>query len=379
MLETAVSYAILTLVIALVCGLWPVYSSSNDDPSALRVLTYAASGIILASALLVVVPEGYELATGGHDDLDEHAEEDALAGSLALVVLEVQRGDINATTAIEEMEALLGGHEAHGEETDADSDEADQAEESLSVAVVEVIEAYENGSINATAAVDDIDALLAGLEHDEEAHAEDDAALEFWVIGAAMLAGFLLMLVLEGSGIGHAVHEEHHDHAEHHDHDHVHHTSSGWLLLFGLTLHSATDGLAIGAALASGSLAISAAVVAAVLIHKGPAAFSLGVFSMHERTTQKESARDVVIFALATPVMIALAFLGLQDVATQWIGMAMLFSAGTFLYVATVDTLPDMHNPETGRNAMMYVLLGAALFALALWGLDALGLMEHGH
>lgn len=383
MLETAVVYATLTLVIALVCGLWPVYSSSSDNPSTLRMLTYAASGIILASALLVVVPEGYELATGGHSEHSEHAEEDALAGSMALVLLEVDRGDINASVAIEEIEALLGGHDAHeehAEEAHAEEDEGEEhADEHLSESVFEVIESYEEGTINESVAVAEIDALLAALEHDEEAHGEEEATFEFWMIGAAMLVGFLLMLVLEGSGIGHAVHEEHHDHAEQHDHEHVHHSSSGWLLLFGLTLHSATDGLAIGAALASGSVAISAAVVAAVIIHKGPAAFSLGVFSMHERATKNESVRDVIIFALATPVMIAVAFIGLEDASTAWIGMVMLFSAGTFLYVATVDTLPDMHNPETGRRAMLYVLAGAVLFMLVLFGMDAAGLMEHGH
>jgi zinc transporter 9 len=120
-------------------------------------------------------------------------------------------------------------------------------------------------------------------------------------------------------------------------------------------------------------------VVAAVIIHKGPAAFSLGVFSMHERATKNESVRDVIIFALATPVMIAVAFIGLEDASTAWIGMVMLFSAGTFLYVATVDTLPDMHNPDTGRRAMLYVLAGAVLFMLVLFGMDAAGLMEHGH
>jgi zinc transporter 9 len=151
------------------------------------------------------------------------------------------------------------------------------------------------------------------------------------------------------------------------------------MLVLGLSLHAVTDGLAIGAAAASGSVSITATVALAVLIHKGPAAFSLGVFSLHERTERKESIRDVVIFSLATPVMILISYFALENLETHLIGLAMLFSAGTFLYVATVDTLPDIHNPETGRKAMLYVLLGVAIMGVTLFGMDAVGLIEHGH
>ena len=61
------------------------------------------------------------------------------------------------------------------------------------------------------------------------------------------------------------------------------------------------------------------------------------------------------------------------------IALAMLFSAGTFLYVAAVDTLPDIHNPETGRAAMLNVLFGVLLMVVILFGADAAGLIEHGH
>ena len=199
------------------------------------------------------------------------------------------------------------------------------------------------------------------------------------LLGGAILAGFVLMLILEGYGMGHSVHEEHHDHAESHGHGHVHHTASGWMLVFGLSLHAATDGLAVGAAAATESISLTAAVVFAVLIHKGPAAFSLGVFSMHERNERKDSIRDVVIFSLATPIMIMVAYFLLEGVETATIGLTMLFSAGTFLYVATVDTLPDIHNPETGKKALLYVIIGAAILALALFGADAAGLLSHGH
>ena len=187
------------------------------------------------------------------------------------------------------------------------------------------------------------------------------------------------MMILEGSGLGHAIHEEHHNHEDEHGHGHVHHSTGGWLLVFGLTLHAVTDGLAIGAAAASGSVALTATVALAVVIHKGPAAFSLGIFSMHERNERNDSIRDVVIFSLATPVMMLIAFYVLKNVEIHMIGLAMLFSAGTFLYVAAVDTLPDFHNPETGRKALIHVLIGIVILVVLLLLLSQFDLLEHGH
>jgi zinc transporter ZupT len=367
-----ITYALLTLMIALICGLLPIFSKIKDDPNRLKMFTGIAAGIIIASAVLVVIPEGYELAS--EEEHDSHEDDEKIAGSIALVMLEVEHGDINETQAIEEIEDIVGGHDGHSEE---EHSEEGSDEDSISQSVLHVIEEVEEGEINATTGLEEIETIITSHSHDEASH--DDEHASGLLLGGAILAGFLLMLILEGSGIGHAVHEEHHDHDHDHNHEHIHHSSSGWLLVLGLTLHAATDGLAIGAAAASGSVAITAAVALAVLIHKGPAAFSLGIFSMHERSERNDSIRDVVIFSLATPVMMLIAYFALEDLETHLIGLTMLFSAGTFLYIATVDTLPDIHNPETGRKAMIYVVIGAAILGVALFGMDALGLIEHGH
>ena len=273
-----IELAALTLILALLGGLPPILSKIKENQETLRRITGIASGILLASALLVVIPEGFELATGEHE---ESGEEEEGVGNL--------------------------------------------------------------------------------------------------LIGGAVLAGFLMMLILEGSGIGHAVHEEHHDHRDEHGHEHVHHRNSPWIIVLGLSLHSAADGLAIGSAAAGSTEAVTALVALAVLIHKVPAAFCLGVFSMHERENRNDSGRDIVMFSLATPVMILVSFYTLQGMDEYLIALAMLFAAGTFLYVATVDTLPDIHNPETGRAALRNVLIGVVVMILVLYGAEAAGLIEHGH
>lgn len=364
-----IAYATIALIIGLLCGLLPIFSKFGEDQNRLKMLTGIASGIIIASAFLVVIPEGFELTS-----TDEHGDEQALVGSVALVLLEVNDGDITSEQGIEEIEGLLGGHEEHDDEH-AEEDHDESHDEGLKSEIEHVIEEVESGEINATAGISEIHDLVALHAHADDHDEHDDMLL----IGGAILTGFLLMLILEGAGIGHAVHEEHHHHHDEHGHDHVHHTSVGWMLVFGLTLHAAVDGLAIGAAAATGSISVSMTILLAVLIHKGPAALSLGIFSLHERESRKESIRDVVIFSMATPLMIFVAYFLLSSLETHMIGLAMLFSAGTFLYVATVDTLPDIHNAETGKKAMLYVVTGALLLTGLLVIFSMTGLLSHGH
>ncbi|RZD51942.1 MAG: hypothetical protein CXT67_07575, partial [Methanobacteriota archaeon] len=162
-------------------------------------------------------------------------------------------------------------------------------------------------------------------------------------------------------------------------HDHVHHPSNANSIVVGLSIHALTDGLAIGAAALTGSLVLTISVFLAVLVHKVPAAFSVGLFSMHERDERSTSIRDVLMFSLATPIMILVTFFLLGDVSGEFLGLAILFAGGTFLYVATVDVLPEVHHAATGKTAMIQVVSGALIMVALLWILDATGIAALSH
>lgn len=196
------------------------------------------------------------------------------------------------------------------------------------------------------------------------------------ILGLSLLAGFLLMLLFEGFGVGHSVHEEHHDHAAAHGHGHVHHPESGGTLPLGLSIHAVADGIAIGAAGVSGQAIAASLVALAVLLHKVPAAFSLGIYSSHERASKAEATRDVVAFSLVTPIALMASSVVLKA-GSSLIALVLLFSAGTFLYVATVDTLPSVHS-STETQAFKTVA-GAVLFAAIFLALDATGLVNELH
>ncbi len=199
--------------------------------------------------------------------------------------------------------------------------------------------------------------------------------------GLAILVGFLMMLITESLGFGHDIHEEHHDHSG----GHVHHpaASEGKRLaatvVIGLTIHTIADGMAIGAGLATGSHVLTGSLVMTLLTHKVPAAFSLTLFSQHAHGNRRRTWIDLAVFSMATPLAVLGTWAILGGLSDQVLGMVLLFSAGTFIYVATIDVLPKVLQTNKRRAAALYVSFGClALLALIIL-LNILGFSLHDH
>ena len=116
----------------------------------------------------------------------------------------------------------------------------------------------------------------------------------------------------------------------------------------GLLVHAAADGVALGAAATARRTDIEIIVFLAIILHKAPAAFGLSSFLLHEGCEKGQIRRHLLAFSLAAPVFALLTYFGLSQSGKEAIssvngtGLAMLFSAGTFLYVATVHILPEL-------------------------------------
>jgi zinc transporter ZupT len=103
------------------------------------------------------------------------------------------------------------------------------------------------------------------------------------------------------------------------------------------------------------------------------------MFALHTTEDAPAAVRGLIAFALATPLTMVVSYLLLDEADERLIALTLLFSAGTFVYVATVDTLPAVHNPETGRRSVLNVLVGVGLFAFLFFGAEATGLLDHAH
>lgn len=203
--------------------------------------------------------------------------------------------------------------------------------------------------------------------------------------GLALLMGFMLMLVIESLGFGHALHEEHH-HEDSED-DHIHHPSSessrgkglATPIVIGLSIHALTDGLAVGAALTTNSISLTVPLMLGIVMHKMPAAFSLSAFSQHSHGNVRRTWKELILFSLATPVALFIAWRILGNLDSYWLGLAVLVSAGTLLYVATVDVLPNVIHGANRKMVFLQVAIGTAVILALLYVLESLGLGVHPH
>ncbi|XP_014218730.1 zinc transporter ZIP9 isoform X1 [Copidosoma floridanum] len=116
----------------------------------------------------------------------------------------------------------------------------------------------------------------------------------------------------------------------------------------GLVVHAAADGVALGAAATTSQADVEAIVFLAIMLHKAPAAFGLVSFLLHEGVERRRIQKHLWVFSLAAPISALITYFGIGKEGKETLsnvnatGLAMLFSAGTFLYVATVHVLPEL-------------------------------------
>uniref|UniRef100_A0AAZ3PW23 Zinc transporter ZIP9 n=1 Tax=Oncorhynchus tshawytscha TaxID=74940 RepID=A0AAZ3PW23_ONCTS len=175
-------------------------------------------------------------------------------------------------------------------------------------------------------------------------------------IGVSLVLGFVFMLLVDQIGSAHV-------HSSADDPESARVASSKITTTLGLVVHAAADGVALGAAASTSQTSVQLIVFAAIMLHKAPAAFGLVSFLMHAGLERNRIRKHLLAFALAAPVLAMVTFVGLSQSSKEALsnvnatGVAMLFSAGTFLYVATVHVLPEVggtghsHSPTPGKEA----------------------------
>uniref|UniRef100_A0A8R1XR79 Zinc transporter ZIP9 n=1 Tax=Onchocerca volvulus TaxID=6282 RepID=A0A8R1XR79_ONCVO len=127
----------------------------------------------------------------------------------------------------------------------------------------------------------------------------------------------------------------------------------------GLVVHSAADGVALGSASATNRTGVQFIIFLAIMLHKAPAAFGLVSFLLVEGVERLRIRRHLTVFSIAAPLAAIITYYLIIIVendkfsADSATGTLMLFSAGTFLYVATVHILPEL----MGSNVRDYQLV----------------------
>ncbi|RKF61525.1 Zinc transporter ZIP9 [Erysiphe neolycopersici] len=128
----------------------------------------------------------------------------------------------------------------------------------------------------------------------------------------------------------------------------------------GLVIHGISDGIAIGASIASSNINLGLIVFIAIMLHKAPAAFGLTSILLKQGLSKRATRNHLIVFSLATPAgavatWILIAILGASQIQEEsgrwWAGILLLFSAGTFLYVSMhavhQENTPSYCHPAT--------------------------------
>jgi len=188
------------------------------------------------------------------------------------------------------------------------------------------------------------EASLAGGPTPTHGHEEEENPAHH-LIGVALVLGFIFMLIIDQVATSHSGGGAR---------DPEGGRSSGrgsvsWTATLGLVVHAAADGIALGAAATTNQTDVEMIVFLAIMLHKAPASFGLVTYLLHEGLDRARVRKHLLVFCLAAPSAAIATFLlllsrsgpgGPDTIAAT--GLAMLFSAGTFLYVATVHVLPEV-------------------------------------
>lgn len=203
-----------------------------------------------------------------------------------------------------------------------------------------------------------VDATQSHSDHDE-AHTHVDVLKNQMsqvepdvFIGLSLCCGFVFMLLIDHISGGHSHAPPASDPEGNGRQRHSKITAT-----VGLVVHAAADGVALGAAVTTSKTEVEVIVFVAIMLHKAPAAFGLSTFLLHEGLVRNRIRKHLIVFAAAAPVMALVTYFGLSQSSKEALssvkgtGIAMLFSAGTFLYVATVHVLPELMSMTTHSDS----------------------------
>lgn len=177
------------------------------------------------------------------------------------------------------------------------------------------------------------------ISHSPEQHTHNNEHSQ--AIGLSLVLGFIFMMLI--------------DHISTKQNDSAG-QDKNLTATIGLVVHAAADGVALGAAATTSHHDVEMIVFLAIMLHKAPAAFGLASFLLHEGYDRQKIRKHLGIFSLSAPLLTLLTYFCIGQDQKETLnsvnatGIAMLFSAGTFLYVATVHVLPELTNRATNGH-----------------------------
>lgn len=215
--------------------------------------------------------------------------------------------------------------------------------------------------------------LAASLLHmlPEAVHAYPGDVHTLFIYLLCALLGFFLLEKLEV--LRHSHHHEGDPHHHHHGYDQRQAGRGGWPILVGDAIHNFADGIVIAAAfLADPHLGVVAA--ASIIAHEIPS--EIGDFMVLLNAGFSRTRAFIFnLLSSGSALLGGLAGYVLLDRAQAIVPIALVVAAGSFIYIALSDLIPQLHREGRLRENVLQVAL-IALGVLTIY-LAFAALHEH--
>ncbi|KAI9275831.1 ZIP zinc transporter-domain-containing protein [Phascolomyces articulosus] len=143
----------------------------------------------------------------------------------------------------------------------------------------------------------------------------------------------------------------------------------------GLIVHAAADGIALGASASHPQL--SMVVFLAIMLHKAPSAFALTTVLLAEGLSRISVRRHLLMFSMSAPTGAIVTYILLNTFSSAssssgasihlayWTGVLLVYSGGTFLYVA-MHALQELQPPSQHSDKLAGSQVGCILAGMFL-------------
>lgn len=142
----------------------------------------------------------------------------------------------------------------------------------------------------------------------------------------------------------------------------------GIAAFLGLSLHTIASGISISATLTKSPI-LGFVTFLAIVLHKGPEAFSLGVILKKTNIKKRNLWLLFILYSLLIPLSAIPTFIIFKNISEGFLAALIGFSAGTFLEIGAADLLPQVHQTTEGRGGRFLSFILGVFVAILSEGL----------
>ncbi|KAF8383896.1 zipt-9 [Pristionchus pacificus] len=307
----------------------------NLSESRLRTITIFGAGLLVGTALSVIVPEGVEAVYAAQRDFAQLPPHDLHVSHEAKSLLEEEhKGPPDAVRLIPK-DANLNEGLAPPNSIEAKIAKREVESKRRKRAAIRE-ESHAEG--------EDHHHDKEGAGHESAGHAHSHGhghANVHSAIGYSLVSGFIFMLLVDQIGSSTINKGE----------------RSGRVRMsisatIGLVVHAAADGIALGSASAINKSSVQMIVFLAIILHKAPSSFGLVSFLLMEGLDKARVRKHLLIFSLAAPIGALVTFAILVTYANDASPSASMQTTGTQHGTGPRDyTLVDAQSPSTAGHS----------------------------